>query len=245
MAIPWCLPAPLVLVDCQPKELSPELAIDALGLVGDICRSVEANQGLLQQISQSVDVTHTLATGLKGQWDRFSREIETEEESIQAMVRVLYKEMPIFSYYILALPDIKRILFKRRLVQMAFRVFDKHNCPAALPNKQKYVLKAFTSLPPYHEVQSTASGRPLIVGDTLVEVEGCDRFEFCDVAFTAGSSKYPLGTFNLVVMCIDSMEIEPLVVEQVNVRLKCKKVMILKNRRKKKSKLEKIRSGYL
>lgn len=245
MSVPKCLPAPLVLVDGQPKELGQGLAAHSFGLIGDVSRSVEHSQDLLQQISEALDVTRTLATGLKGEWDRFSRDIKTDEESNQGIVRVLYQEIPIFSYYIIALPDIKRIFFKRRLVRMTFRVFDKLNCPAVMPDKLRYVLKAFTCLPPYHEVLNTASGRPLIVGDTLVEVESSDRFEFCDIAFTAGSSKYPLGTFNLVIMCIDSVEIEPLVVEHVNVRLKCKKVMMLKNRRKKRSKLEKIRSGFL
>jgi hypothetical protein len=245
MSIPLCLPAPLVPADMQAEEFRPGQVWDTFGLIEGICRSVERNQVALQQFSQSLDVTRTLVTGLKEDWERFSREIESDEACNQVMIRMLYKEVPMFSYYILALPDIKHILFKRRQFRMTFRLFDAQNCLTVVPGKMRYALKVFTCMPPYHELQTTDSSLPLIVGETEVDAENCDRFEFYDIAFTAGSAKYPMGFFNLVIMCLNSTEIEPLLVEHVNVRLKCKKVMVMKNRRKKRTKLERIRSRYL
>lgn len=245
MATPFCLPVPRVLEDFQSQEPREGQIWSTFGLIGEFFRSVERNQAMLEQISQSLDVTRSIAECLKEDCERFSREIEDGEDCAQAITRILYQEVPMFSYYLLPFSDVKRILFKRRQFSMSFRLFDAQNCTAVVPGKQRYALKIFTCLPLYHELHTTASNLPLITGETEVDAENCHSFGFCDIAFTAGSARYPLGFFNLVIVSLNSMEIEPLVVEHVNVRLKCKKVILVKNRRKKKSKLEAIRSGYL
>lgn len=245
MSTPFCLPAPLVPDDFQSQDLRQLQILSPFGVLGELFRSVERNQAILEQISQSLDATLLTAAGVKDDCVSFSAEVGSREDCAEAITQRLYKEVPMFSYYILALPDVKRILFKRRQFRMTFRVFDSQNCIAVVPGKQRFALRIFTCLPPYHELHTTASHLPLLIGETEVEVENCSSFELCDLAFTAGSAKYPLGFFNLVIMSLTSVEIQPFVVEHVNVRLKCKKVILVKNRRKKKSKLEEIRSGYL
>lgn len=187
-----------------------------------------------QEILSGSSIIEGLAHDVKNDISQLAGQVrEGSEEEKQSIVFHLYKHIPSFSYYIQAIPEIKRIIFKRRQLRMTFRVFDSNNTQSVLPGKIYYTIKAFTCAPPYREISVTSTGTPIIVGETTVETENQSNFEFFNICFTAGSSKYPHGYFNLVVMSVNCDQIEPLVVERVNVRLKYRKVMIMKNRRKK------------
>jgi len=189
---------------------------------------------LSQELLVGVESVETLAHTVKMDASRLAEEInEGGDDSREEIVYLIYKRIPLFSYYIQAIPEIKRIIFKRRQLRMTFRLFNSSNVQTAVPGPVQYTIKAFTCAPPYHEVSTTGTGTPIIVGETVVNAENQSCFEFFNICFTAGSSKYPHGYFNLVIMSINSDSIEPLVVEKVNVRLKYRKVMIMKNRRKK------------
>lgn len=187
-----------------------------------------------QEILESSRAVQTLAQAVKTDAVQLSEEItRTTEDAEQDVIFHLYKTLPRFAYYIQAIPDIKRIIFKRRQLRMTFRVFNSLNVQSQVPGKVLYTIKTYTCTSPYHEIAVTSTGTPIIVGETVIEAENQSNFEFFNICFTAGSSKYPHGYFNLVIMSLNNPLIEPLVVEKVNVRLKYRKVMIMKNRRKK------------
>lgn len=211
-------------------QTCPEELFFLQGLIG---QALDLDN-LGQELQAAMRSVETLAQTVKAEASHFAQEIsQGGGDGREEIVYLIYKRIPLFSYYIQAIPEIKRIIFKRRQLRMTFRLFNSSNVQTAVPGEVQYTIKAFTCAPPYHEVSTTGTGTPIIVGETVVVAENQSSFEFFNICFTAGSSKYPHGYFNLVIMSSNCDFIEPLVVEKVNVRLKYRKVMIMKNRRKK------------
>ena len=235
MAENICSPVPTRLMRmpamlCPLRQTCPEELFFLQGLIVQALNIDNMSQELLA-MTRSVEAA---AQAVKMEVSHLATEVnERGADERQEIVLLLYKRVPMFSYYIQAVPEIKRIIFKRRQLRMTFRLFNSQNLQTAVPGHIQYTIKAFTCASPFHEVSSTGTGTPIIVGETTVEAENQSSFEFFNICFTAGSSKYPHGYFNLVIMSTNSEMIEPLVVEKVNVRLKYRKVMIMKNRRKK------------
>ena len=81
----------------------------------NVCQQSIVNVGVSQDLLAAVQRTMQLAANVKSEYEKLSEELKSQGFEEKAdLISLLYKDIPVFSYYIQAIPEIKRIMFKRR-----------------------------------------------------------------------------------------------------------------------------------